>query len=156
MKKRIFQTIAVVALALVTFAANAASDDRVFNEYDISPVDEVFEVDAKAEKAWVLNYSEEAPIVITMHESKKGTTYLVRADHFEVAYVSTKKGFGARNVSFAKSTVPYELTSSVINTNELSKQRIISPNKVSSEKALGLIASYLPDLVNPSYKHLLR
>lgn len=155
MKNQIIKGIAVVALAVVTITASAVSDDRTFEEYDISPLAEVNNVDAKADKAWVLSYAEESPIVITMQESKNCKTYIVRADHFEVAYQCSKKGFGARNVSFKNSTVPYELTSSVINSKELAKQKIISPNKMDDEKALGLIAAYLPDLVNPSYKHLL-
>ncbi|MGQ8335383.1 hypothetical protein ACUNWD_02460 [Sunxiuqinia sp. A32] len=155
MKKRIIQGIAIFALAVVTLTASAVSDDRVFDEYEISPV-AVQNLDVKADKAWVLSYdANESPIVITLCETKHGRTYLVKADHFEVAYVSGKNGFGARNVSYSQSTVPYEFTSSVINAEELAKQKIITPNSVDDDFALGLIASYLPDLVNPSYKHLL-
>ncbi len=154
MKTKLFKGIAIVALALVSISASATSNDRVFEEYEISPLD-VQNVDSKVDKAWVLAYDAESPIVITMHQGKRCKTYVVKADHFEVAYTCTKKGFGARNVSFSESTVPYQLTSSVINSEELAKQRIISPNKMDDEKALGLIAAYLPDLVNPSYKHLL-
>jgi hypothetical protein len=37
----------------------------------------------------------------------------------------------------------------------MKNQQIITPNKVDDEKALGLIASYLPDLLNDGYTHLL-
>lgn len=153
MKKRIIQGIAMVTLTVFTLTARA--DDRAFEQYRISPLEEVSSIDAEAAKAWVLSYVEDSPIVITMHENKRCKTYIVRADHFEVAYECNKKGFGARHVNSSKSTVPYALTNTVINRDELVKQRIISPNQMDDNAALGLIATYLPDLINPNYKHLL-
>jgi hypothetical protein len=53
------------------------------------------------------------------------------------------------------SSVPRKITKAVISREGLEKQRILTPNKVDDEKALGLIASYLPELINDGYTHLL-
>ena len=53
------------------------------------------------------------------------------------------------------SEIPQEIINRVINSEELGRQKILTPNEVSEEQALDLIAAYLPDLINPSYKHLL-
>jgi hypothetical protein len=37
----------------------------------------------------------------------------------------------------------------------MARQEIITPNRVNDEKAMGLIASFLPDLINDGYTHIL-
>ena len=107
------------------------------------------------EQAWKLSYDEnKAPIVIELFNSKKGKTFIVRTDYFEVAYVSSPKGFGARKVKISESKVPDSLTSQVIRAEELARQRILSTEEVDEKTAVELIAAYLPDLVNSGYKHL--
>ena len=48
-----------------------------------------------------------------------------------------------------------QISEAVINQNEIKKQQVILPGQVDDETALGLIASYLPNLLNDDYKHLL-
>jgi hypothetical protein len=155
MKNKIFTVIAILIFSVVSVAMNAAETDLAFNDYDIVKLSGQ-EMEAGAAKAWVLSYDEnESPIVISLHETKRCKYYVVRAEHFEIAYVCDKKGFGASHVKSEFSRVPYELTSQVINNSELGRQRILTQNQPTDDKALELIAAYLPDLVNPSYKHLL-
>lgn len=155
MKNKIITGITAFAFCLATFAVQATETDRTFSDYDIVPVS-TQDLSSKAEKAWVLSYdNEESPIVITLHETKREKNYVVRAEHFEVSYVCCKKGFGASLVKPGYSEIPEEIISRVINSEELNRQKILTPNQVTEDQALDLIAAYLPDLINPSYKHLL-
>lgn len=139
----------VVIFALVAFTANTFAAN-----YVITPVAQQ-DLEPGVDQAWELTYDENRPpVVVELYGSKKGKTYVVRTDHFEVAYVSSSRGFGARKVKIAESKVPDSLTSQVINAEELAKQRILSAEEVDEGTAVELIAAYLPDLVNSSYKHL--
>jgi hypothetical protein len=51
--------------------------------------------------------------------------------------------------------VPKQISDAVLNQEEVKKQAIITPNKVDDETALGLIAGFLPQLINEGYTHLL-
>jgi hypothetical protein len=155
MKNKVITGITAFVFCLATFAVQATETERSFNDYDIVPVSNQ-DLSSKADKAWILSYdNEEVPIVITLHETKRTKNYVVRAEHFEVSYVWRKKGFGASLVKAEYSEIPAEIVSRVINSEELNRQKILTPNQVTEEQALDLIAAYLPDLINPSYKHLL-
>lgn len=107
--------------------------------------------------AWNLKYSEsENPISITMLEKDGEKEYTVRSKFFEVAYVVTKNGFGARMVKAGKTTVPVQILDQIINKDALNNQKIISDGQIDNATALNLIASYLPDLINDNYKHLVQ
>jgi len=138
-------------LLFVFFSSSVAADAA---NYIIVPVAQQ-DLGIGVEQAWKLSYDEnKEPVVVELFNSKKGKTFIVRTNHFEVAYVSTPKGFGARKVKISESKVPDSLTSQVINAEELAKQRILSTGEVDEKAAIELIAAYLPDLVNSGYKHL--
>lgn len=106
---------------------------------------------------WNLKYSEsENGFKITMLEKNGEKEYTVRSKFFEVAYILDKNGFGARMIKGGKAQVPGQILEQVLNQNELKNQKIISDAQIDNETALNLIASYLPDLVNDNYKHLIQ
>jgi len=106
---------------------------------------------------WNLKYSEsENGFKITMLEKNGVKEYSVRSKFFEVAYVLDNNGFGARMIKSGDSQVPGQILEQVINQNELKNQKIISDTQIDNATALNLIASYLPDLINDNYKHLLQ
>lgn len=155
MKNRIVRFAFVVVLLGVGLSASAVSGNRIYEDYTITPVEQE-ELTAGVEKAWILTYGgDESPIVISFKSGKRCKTYIVRGEHFEVAYECSRKGFGARMVKSSESNIPYELNSAVLNREQLARQRILTPDEVNDERALTLIAGFLPDLVNPSYQHLL-
>lgn len=155
MRKSFSKLFAIVIVLVMAFSVNTFAGDRTFADYKITPV-ETQELKTGTECAWLLTYNEnESQIMIELQMTKRCKNYVVRGDHFEVVYVCSGKGFGARAAKMSECKLPVELTSQVINAKELEKQRLISSNPVDDEKALGLIAAYLPDLVNPSYQHLL-
>ena len=90
-----------------------------------------------------------------MHQTGSIKEYVVRSEYFEVVYTATKQGFGVSPLPRSMREVPSAINSSVLNKEQLEQQKILSPNQVSEEFALELIASYLPDLLNEGYKHLL-
>ncbi len=155
MKNKIITGITAFVFCLATFEVQATETDRSFSDYDIVAVSKQ-DLNSKADKAWFLSYdNEKTPIVIMLHETKRSKNYVVRGENFEVSYVCCKKGFGASMVKAEYSEIPQEIISRVINTEELNRQKILTPDQVTEEQALDLIAAYLPDLINPSYKHLL-
>ena len=106
---------------------------------------------------WNLKYSEsEHPINITMSENKGEKSYTVRSKFFEVAYVMNKNGFGARLIRGNHARVPDQILEKIINQEALINQKVISDAQIDNATALNLIASYLPDLINSNYKHLVQ
>ena len=106
---------------------------------------------------WNLKYSEsENSFKITMTENNGEKEYTVRSKFFEVAYVLNKNGFGARLIRGNKTQVPVQILEKIINQEALKNQKVISDAYTNNETALNLIASYLPDLINDNYKHLLQ
>lgn len=107
--------------------------------------------------AWNLKYSEsENGFRITMVEKNGEKEYTVRSKFFEVAYILNKNGFGARMVKSGKALVPGQILEQVLNQDALKNQKLISDTQIDNQTALNLIASYLPDLINDNYKHLLQ
>lgn len=106
---------------------------------------------------WNLNYSaSENGFKITLLENKGEKVFTVRSKFFEIAYVLNKHGFGARMIKGGQSEVPSQILNQILNQDALKQQEIISDASINNEMALNLIASYLPDLININYKHLVR
>lgn len=155
MKNRIFQLAIVAVLVTVGLSVSAAGGNRMFDDYTITEMQHA-ELFTGVDAAWTLTYdNQDCPILISFTKNKDCKTYVVRGDHFEVVYECTEDGFGARMVKKSESMFPRQLNTAVLNSEELARQRILTPNRVTDERALALIAAFLPDLVNPSYQHLL-
>jgi len=155
MKKVNFLAALIVVFFLSVSISNATEVRSAFKDYEITSVENLHM--GKAVKAiWNISYSkDEAPVTVVKRSTHEGTEYVVQSDFFVVSYCSNADGFGVKQTRKAWSHVPKEINKAVLNDKELKNQRIISPNKVDDETALGLIASYLPDLINDGYTHLL-
>lgn len=155
MKKLNVLSVLVVALFMVALSANATGLRTDFRDYEISTVDDLF-LGKKVDAIWTLSYSNnEVPVTVIKRKTLDGTNYVVRSKYFEICYAASSTGFGTKEVRKSWSSVPKKITKAVISGEEMKKQQIITLNKVDDEKALGLIASYLPDLINDDYTHLL-
>lgn len=145
----------VVCFLVVTASVNATGFRSEFKDYEIEVVDDL-NLGKKVEKVWTLTYnSSDKTVTVLKHKTLEGAEYMVRNDFFEVCYAVTSKGFGAKKVRNSRSSVPRQINKAVINNEHMKRQEIISPNKVNDETALGLIANFLPDLINDEYTHLL-
>ena len=155
MKKLRILSVLAVCLFVVSITANATGLRTEFNRYEISTVEDLY-VGKNIKAIWTLSYSNnEVPVTVVKRKTFDGVEYVVSSEFFEVSYASTANGFGTKAVRNSWSNVPKKINKAVINQDEMKNQQIITPNKVDDEKALGLIACYLPDLINDGYTHLL-
>jgi len=156
MKKFNLVLVIVVLTLLVNGSVYATGLRKEFKEYQISTVEDLY-LGKQVEKAWQLSYStEEVPVTIVKKKNLDGTNYIVRSAYFEVDFLAGPKGFGAVQLKRSWSKVHKSITRAVINQEELQRLKVITPNPVNDKEALGLIASYLPGLINDNYTHLLK
>jgi hypothetical protein len=155
MKKLMMFNVLVACFLVVSFAVHATGYRTEFSDYEIKAVENL-NPGKNVEKVWNLTYNgSDKSVTVVKRKTSEGAFYLVNSKFFEVGYASTSKGFGTRAIKRAWSSVPYQINEVVINPEQLKKQTVITPGKVDDEKALGLIASYLPELLNDEYTHLL-
>jgi len=146
---------ALLVCVLLASNVTASGTRNEFKKFEISPVDDLF-VGKNIKGIWTLSYSElETPVTVVKRKTLEGTEYVVNSKYFEVSYLASSHGFGTKMVRKSWSIVPKKICKAVINQEEFQKQEIITPNKVDDKRALGLIASYLPFLLNDGYTHLL-
>ena len=155
MKKTNFFVVVMVLFVLAVSSANATGLRTEFKEFEISNVDDLF-VGKNIQAIWKVSYSsKEVPVTVVKRKTLEGTEYVVHSQYFEVSYAQTANGFGAKHVRSSWRNVPKKITNAVICHEEFKRQEILTPNTVDDKTALGLIASYLPDMVNDGYTHLL-
>lgn len=149
-------TVILILLVTATFSIEANGFRNGFNDYKIEAVNSI-DTEINVDKMWNLTYNgSDNPVTVMKRHSGKDVFYIVNSRHFEVCYACTTKGFGTNLMKKTWSCVPVQINSAVLNANEFSHQRIITPKKVDDEEALGLIADYLPNLINDEYIHLLQ
>lgn len=155
MKRISYVIVFTFVFVLSASIAQASGTRSVFNNYEINLIQD-FHMGKHVQAVWTLSYSKnEAPITVVKRKTLEGIEYRVQSVYFSVNYVLTSEGFGVKDAKNSWSTVPKKINRAVINQKELARQEIITPNKVTDDMALGLIASYLPDLINDGYTHLL-
>lgn len=155
MKKLNVLFVIAVTLIFVAATAKATETSREFSNFEITPVNDLY-LGSKVKKVWTINYGTDAsPITVVKHKTIEGVVYAVHSRFFEISYLCNNEGFGAKKLRKSWCNVPSKITDAVIDTAELERQRIISPEKINDEFAVGLIASYLPSLINDAYTHLL-
>lgn len=155
MKSSTIRFAIVAALLLASSFSFAIPTEKETNEIAITPIENLY-LGKSVEKVWTISYSElEKPITIVLRTVANGKEYVVRSEFFEVIYVSDKAGFGVKKIYAPLKEVPTKINSSVLNKQQIQNQKILTPNEVSDAYALSLIASYLPDLLNDGYKHLI-
>jgi hypothetical protein len=155
MKKLNVLSILLVCLFFVSTNTNATGLKKEFKNYEISEVEDLH-LGKKVMAVWTLSYSnQESPVTVVKRKGTEGLEYVVSSKFFEVSYVSSTEGFGVRKVRNSWSNVSKSINNAVISQDEMKKQAVIPLQKVDDKAALGLIASYLPDLLNNGYTHLL-
>ena len=152
--KRVLSIVAILIVLSVSVstAKNIVKETETFT---ISANDHT-SVDQSMDKSWTVQYNavNKGFEVIKMM-TKNGEEYIVRNNFFEVRYVNTEKGFGVRRIRNSQSKVDSIITDNVINNDELTKQSLLSSEKLNEEKALSYIAGFVPYLLNENYKHIL-
>ncbi|RIH64229.1 hypothetical protein D1164_02560 [Mariniphaga sediminis] len=155
MKKLNVLSLFVLCCLFLPALANAIDFSTKIINYEIEAVENVTP-DKSVEKVWNLTYEgSDKPVTVVKRSTAKGVVYIATTSFFEVCYGCSQKGFGVRPIKKTWSTVPTEINDAVLNADEVKRQEVITPQKIDDEKALGLIANYLPNLLNGNYKHLL-
>ncbi len=145
----------VVVLCFAMTNVSASGTGRDLTKFEISLVDDLY-LGTKYEKVWTINYdSGKSPVTVVKHKTNKGFVYAVHSEFFDVCYSQNPSGFGVKKLRKSLCNAALEISSAVINPAEMERQRILTPNQVDDDTAVGLIASYLPALLNPAYTHLL-
>lgn len=155
MKRNLIRFLAFVVFLFASTLSYANLVGEEANEFEITQVENLF-LGKSVEKVWTIGYSEqEKPVTIALRTVGNVKEYVVRSQYFEVIYASDEEGFGVRKIHPFLREVPGKICSSVLNKQQMQNQRILTTDKVTDAYALGLIASYLPDLLNDGYLHLL-
>jgi hypothetical protein len=155
MKKVNYLALLLVVFFLSASLANATGVRNALNSYEIVPVSDLH-MGKQVKAIWTISYSQnEVPVTVVKRHTLEGTEYVVQSEYFAVSYQCNADGFGAKETRKAWTDVPKRINRAVLNQDELKNQRILTPNEVNDETALGLIASYLPDLINDGYTHVL-
>ena len=152
LKAFILLFVCIVFLSIVTGATGYKNG---FNDYKIQAVD-IPDLGKSIDKVWNLTYEEsENPLQVVKRQTNDGAVYIVTSKHFEICYACDSKGFGTRSLKKSWSSIPHQINKVIVNDEAVNIQKVITPKKIDDEKALGLIANYLPELLNEEYLHLL-
>jgi hypothetical protein len=155
MKKSLIRFAAIAVLVFASTFVFADSPKIESHKFKITPLENLY-LGNSIEKVWTISYSDnEKPVTVTLVPSQKGREYVVRSEFFEVTYAADKDGFGVRKINASLKEIPTVITSSVLNKKQMKRQKVLTPNDVSDDYALELVASYLPDIINDNYKHLI-
>jgi hypothetical protein len=142
-------------LGIFSITNVAAENPAGKNSFEITLKDDLY-VGNRAEKAWAIKYeNSKAPVTVVRHKTTEGVFYSVHSEFFDVCYLCSEKGFGAAKIRKQWCTVDPEICRAVINSDEMARQKVLTPRQIDDDAAVGLIASYLPMLLNPAYQHLL-
>ncbi|HNW50320.1 MAG TPA: hypothetical protein PKH79_04505 [Prolixibacteraceae bacterium] len=152
-------TILLVALFVLGMAATAAKADNLtlsgdsqtkFGTYQLTPSSNYTVINDVAYKTWELTYSGSAEkYILFVVQGKDGNCcYNVKGDNFEVRYAVTSDGFGVRMVDPAFSSFSRKQLTKKLNIEQLQSQAVISSGQKSEEEYLGLIACFMPLLLN--------
>jgi hypothetical protein len=153
--KNLFVQVMLIVFTLISINVWAGNDNSSNATYKISP-NLSFSPTSSFQKNWEITYGEaKNPVQVFMKETKKGQEYVVRTRYFEVKYVNGSAGFGVRMINSSESTVSTTLNAAVLNAEKLNSQKCISPEPVTEDHILEMIASYLPDLINEQYNNIL-
>jgi len=154
--KQVFSTIAILILLMVAnssvFGKGLIAETESYSIYST----ELIASDANFDKSWVVEYGNSNKLItISKRVVNDGEEYIVRNDFFEVRYTNTSKGFSAKMVKKNDSRVNTVINDAVINKDQMEQQSLLSQQKLSEDKAISYIASFVPYLLNDNYKHLL-
>lgn len=105
---------------------------------------------------WLIEYGDKTKsIEIVKQYTKRGEEYIVHHKFFEVRYVNTSRGFGVRKVKHNQQCVDPLIVKAVISQTQMAQQQVLWNKKLSEEKVLDYIASFVPLLLNEHCTHLL-
>lgn len=160
MKTKLFiLTICVALLSLGTSAkikdgqALTGNSLTEFGKYTVTVSDVPMLINNEEVKTYDLNYENTSnTIQIGVVKADACVKFVVRSDEFEIQYSCNKGVFGVKKIESEFQTLPKEEMDAKLDRVSYFAQRVICTNKKSEDELLGLIACYLPTLVNDEYQ----
>jgi hypothetical protein len=150
--------IIVIAIAVVTLIANLVNASETlsgnsltkFGTYQLNPATNSVVIADVAYKTWDLTYSgtQEKYQVFLVPCADGSLCYNVKSNSFEVGYALNSDSFGAKLVDQKFQTVSRKELMKKINQSNLLSQEVLSTTKKSEADYLGLIACFMPLLMN--------
>jgi hypothetical protein len=150
--------IIIVAFSVAMFIANLANagvtltgdSHTKLGDYQLSSSTNMLVVDDVAYKTWDLSYTgcNEKYTLFFVPGSSGNCCFTVRGKDFEIRYAIAPEGFGARLVDSQFRTISKKDVMKRINKDQLLSQEILTTNHLSEEEYLGMIACFLPLLMN--------
>jgi hypothetical protein len=160
MKTKLF--ILTICVALLSLGASAKIKDgqsltgnslTEFGKYTIMASDAPMVINNEVVKTYDLMYENTSnPIRVGLVKEEKCTTFVVRADDFEIQYSCNNGVFGVKKIESRFQTLPKEEMDARLDRVNYFSQKVICTNQKSEEELLGLIACYFPKLVNEDYQ----
>ncbi|WP_346854097.1 hypothetical protein [uncultured Draconibacterium sp.] len=153
-----------ICIAILSMGATAKIKDgkamtgnslTEFGKYTIVNSDVPMVYNDQALKTFELTYENtNNPVTIGLlcEDKEKCKTFIVRTDDFEIEYTCKNQVFGVKKIEPRFQELPKEEMEMKLNKVSYYSQRVICQNKKSEDELLGLIACYLPDLVNDEYQ----
>ncbi|MCY1723360.1 hypothetical protein OU798_23620 [Prolixibacteraceae bacterium Z1-6] len=153
-----------ICLAILSMGATAKIKDgkaltgnslTEFGKYTVVNSDVPMVYKNQVLKTFELTYENtDNPIRIGLlcEDELKCKTFIVRTDDFEIEYTCRNNVFGVKKIEKRFQKLPKEEMELKLNKVAYYSQRVICQNKKSEDELLGLIACYLPDLVNDEYQ----
>ena len=147
-----FFGLAVLAISMFSLNASASAlvgdTNSELGKYWLKEAVNTIEVSGETLETYVIHYDHLSyPVYVGVLEGKKGNTYIVRTDGFEIAYVNKNGKFGVEYMPKKLATLDSEEVHLKIDRENFLNQRVITPNNPNDDKALKLIAAYLPQVM---------
>ncbi len=118
-----------------------------FGDYTIKEVAPVT-ISGEMMRAFELTYEKaQKSVLVYLDERSSCRDYVVRSKNLEVRYVCKKSSFGAQLLYGKHVKYNPELNNMFMAQEEFAKQQVITEGGLPIASALGLIASYFPDLL---------
>jgi hypothetical protein len=150
--------IIVIAIAIATLIANFVNASETlsgntltkFGTYQLKPSATTVVIDDVAFKTWELTYSDipEKFVLFAAPEKDGSCEYTVRGKDFEIGYKVSYDEFGAQFVAPKFKTIARKEITKKINADQLRSQELISSEPKTEAEYLGLIACFMPLLMN--------
>ena len=159
--RTVFLMICVILLSLGAYAkptdGKAISGNSLtnFGSYTIVDSDSKMVLDNKVVKAYDLKYGNvNSTFRIGVLCEDECTSFVVRSDEFEIEYACNKGVFGVKKIEKRFQELPQAANNEKLNKVSYYAQRVICQGKKTEDELLGLIACYLPSMINEDYQAL--
>jgi hypothetical protein len=150
--------ILVIAIAVFTLVANFVNASETlsgnsltkFGNYQLVPSSNSVVIDDKAYQTWELSYSgtPEKYVLFVIPGEEGNCCFNIRGAGFEIRYSVSSNSFGAKLVDPAFRTLSRKEVMKRVNSEQLKSQEVIVDSPKSQEEYLGLIACFMPLLMN--------